>query len=53
MPTPEKIATVADLRDRLERSTIVVSTQYRGLTVKEMQALRRKMGEGKLGRLRA
>lgn len=48
MPTQEKIETVADLKDRLERSTIVVSTQYRGLTVKEMQALRRKMREGGL-----
>ena len=48
MPTKEKVETVADLKDRLERATIVVGTEYRGLTVKEMQALRRKMREGGL-----
>ncbi len=46
MPTQEKIAAVADLKDRLERATIVVSTEYRGLTVKEMQDLRRKLRDG-------
>lgn len=46
MPTKEKIAAVADLKDRLERATIVVSTEYRGLTVKEMQDLRKKLREG-------
>lgn len=46
MPTQEKIETVADLKDRLERATIVVSTEYRGLSVKEMQDLRRKLRDG-------
>lgn len=46
MPTQEKIDAVADLKDRLERATIVVSTEYRGLTVKEMTALRKKLREG-------
>jgi len=46
MPTQEKVDTVAELKERLERATIVVSSEYRGLTVKEMQALRRKLREG-------
>lgn len=46
MPTQEKVAKVADLKDRLERATMVVSAEYRGLTVKEMTALRKKLREG-------
>lgn len=46
MPTQQKIATVADLKERLERATVVMSAEYRGLTVKEMQDLRRKLREG-------
>ncbi len=46
MPTQEKIDAVAELKDVLERSTMVVSTHYRGMTVKEMQELRRKLREG-------
>jgi large subunit ribosomal protein L10 len=46
MPTQEKVDTVADLKERLERATMVVSTEYRGLTVKEMTALRKKLREG-------
>lgn len=46
MPTQEKVARVADLKDRLERATMVVSAEYRGLTVKEMTALRKKLREG-------
>jgi large subunit ribosomal protein L10 len=46
MPTKEKELAVADLKDRLERATMVVSTEYRGLTVKEMTALRKKLREG-------
>lgn len=45
MPTQEKIEAVARLKGLLERSTMVVSTQYRGMTVKEMHDLRRKMRE--------
>jgi large subunit ribosomal protein L10 len=48
MPTQEKIAAVAELKEMLERSTIVISGEYRGLTVKEMQTLRRKLREGGL-----
>jgi len=46
LPTQQKIEEVAALKDRLERSTIVVGTSYRGLTVKELQNLRRKLREG-------
>ncbi|HET9475857.1 MAG TPA: 50S ribosomal protein L10 [Dehalococcoidia bacterium] len=48
MPTQKKIDAVADLKQRLERATIIVSTEYRGLRVKEMQDLRRKLREGGL-----
>jgi large subunit ribosomal protein L10 len=48
MPAQEKIETVADLKGRLERATVVISTEYRGLTVKEMQDLRRKLRDGGL-----
>jgi large subunit ribosomal protein L10 len=48
MPTQQKIDAVAELKDKLERSTIVISTAYRGLTVKEIQVLRRKLTEGGL-----
>jgi large subunit ribosomal protein L10 len=46
MPTQEKIEAVAELKDLLSRATMVVSTGYRGMTVKEMQDLRRKLREG-------
>jgi large subunit ribosomal protein L10 len=48
MPTQEKIAAVAELKDQLERATIVMSSEYRGMTVKEMQNLRRKLHDGGL-----
>ncbi|HUF53227.1 MAG TPA: 50S ribosomal protein L10 [Dehalococcoidia bacterium] len=48
MPTEQKIAEVAELKDKLERSTIVISTMYRGLTVKEIAAFRRKLRDGGL-----
>ena len=48
MPTQHKIDQVADIKDRIERSTIVIGTRYRGLTVQEMQVLRRKLSEGGL-----
>jgi len=46
MPTQKKIDTVADLKRRLERATLVASTAYRGLRVKELQELRRRLGDG-------
>ena len=48
MPTQHKIDQVADIKDRIERSTIVVGARYRGLSVPEMQFLRRKLREGGL-----
>ncbi len=48
LPTQHKIDQVADIKDRIERSTIVIGTDYRGLTVQEMQVLRRKLREGGL-----
>ncbi len=46
MPTQKKVDTVADLKARIERSTLMASSAYRGLTVKEMQELRRRLREG-------
>jgi large subunit ribosomal protein L10 len=48
MPTQQKIDKVAELKELLERASIVISTQYRGLRVKEMGDLRRKLREGNL-----
>ena len=41
MPTQKKIDTVADLKERIERATLVASADYRGLRVKEMVEMRR------------
>lgn len=41
MPTERKETTVAELKDLVARSSIVVGAEYRGLTVKEMTTLRR------------
>lgn len=46
MPTDKKVETVADLKGRIERATLIASAEYRGLTVKEMNDLRRKFREG-------
>jgi large subunit ribosomal protein L10 len=40
MPTAEKAATLEEIKQKLTASTAVILTDYRGLTVKEMQALR-------------
>lgn len=45
MPTATKQATVAEIKDKLSASSAVIMTDYRGLTVKEMQALRTKLRE--------
>lgn len=45
MATEKKIEIVAELRDRIERCVIAVATDYRGLTVTEMVALRRAIRE--------
>ena len=43
MPTPEQVQAVADIRDRLEGAEAVFLTEYRGLTVKAVQELRRSL----------
>lgn len=48
MPTQKKIDMVAEIKDRLERASLVISTNYRGLKVKDMQELRTKLREGDL-----
>ncbi len=48
MPTQKKVDTVADLKERLQKATIVVSAEYRGLRVRDMQDMRRKLREGGL-----
>ncbi len=45
MPTAKKIEQVEQLRDRVQRATIAISADYRGLSVAQMQALRRKLRE--------
>jgi large subunit ribosomal protein L10 len=43
MPTEKKIATVKELTELLSRSTVVVGTDYRGLRVRDVTALRRQL----------
>jgi large subunit ribosomal protein L10 len=46
MPTQKKIDEVAELKERIERATLIAGTEYRGLRVKEMQDLRRALRQG-------
>lgn len=41
MPRPEKVQAVADIKDKLEGSEAVFFTEYRGLSVKAVQDLRK------------
>ena len=45
MPTPEKVQAVADIREALEGAEAVFLTEYRGLSVKAVQELRRSLRE--------
>ena len=45
MPTLKKEADVAELQEMVGRSVVAISTSYRGLSVAEMTALRRRMRE--------
>lgn len=45
MPTQRKIDRVKALEERLRRCTIAVSTEFRGLTVADMAAVRRRLRE--------
>jgi large subunit ribosomal protein L10 len=41
MPTPRKVAMLAETKDRLKRASIAISADYRGLSVAQMTDLRR------------
>ena len=41
MPTPEKVQAVSDIRERLEGAEAVFLTEYRGLSVRAVQDLRK------------
>ena len=43
MPRPEKVQAVADIREGLESSEAVFLTEYRGLSVQAVQALRKSL----------
>ncbi|GAA3088952.1 hypothetical protein GCM10020254_37210 [Streptomyces goshikiensis] len=45
MPTPNKAAAVAELKDAFQSSNAAVLTEYRGLTVAQLKTLRRSLGE--------
>lgn len=45
MARPDKAAAVAELTEQFSNSTAAVLTEYRGLTVKDLKALRRSLGE--------
>lgn len=45
MANPEKAAAVAELTDRFRSANAAVLTEYRGLTVEQLKALRRSIGE--------
>ena len=45
MARPDKAAAVAELADSFSTSAAAVLTEYRGLTVKDLKALRRSLGE--------
>lgn len=45
MARPEKVAAVEEIREKLEGSTAIFVTEYRGLTVAQMQKLRRSLRE--------
>ena len=45
MTTQKKIDSVAELKDRIERATLIAGTEYRGLRVRDIQAVRRSLRE--------
>jgi len=48
LPTQKKIEMVADLKERIERATLLASADYRGMRVKEMVEMRRRLREAGL-----
>ena len=49
MPRSHKIVRVLELKERIESSDALLLTEYRGLTVAEITALRRSLSEGGAG----
>ncbi len=45
MPRPEKVQAVAEIKEKIEKADAVYLTEYRGLTVKDLQELRRSLRE--------
>jgi large subunit ribosomal protein L10 len=45
MPTQQKVDTVAEIKEKFSSSGAVILADYRGLSVKEIQALRNKLRE--------
>ena len=43
MPTPKKVETVRELQELFSTATVAISTDYRGLTVADLTALRRRL----------
>ena len=41
MPTPRKVAMLAEIQDRMSRASIAISADYRGMTVAQITELRR------------
>ncbi|MGB4864121.1 MAG: 50S ribosomal protein L10 [Tepidiformaceae bacterium] len=41
MPTPRKVEMLAEIKDRMERASIAISADYRGLSVAQITELRR------------
>lgn len=46
MARPDKAAAVAELTERFKNSSAAVLTEYRGLTVQQLEELRTKLGDG-------
>ncbi len=43
MPTPRKVEMMAEIKDRMERASIAIGADYRGLSVAQITELRRAM----------
>jgi len=48
MPRPEKVRAVEELKERLQRATLAISTGFTGMTVAEMNELRRRLRQAGL-----
>jgi large subunit ribosomal protein L10 len=48
VPTAKKVESVQELEELLAKATMAIAADYRGLTVAEMTALRRKLGEANM-----